>query len=168
MEKEKMNELLITRVFDAPRDLVFKAFTQAEHLSHWWGPVGFKLTVIKLDVRAGGCFHYSMEAINGHKMWGLFDYIEIDAPGRIVFTSSFADEQGNSTPAPFSADFPQKVLNTWTFEEIDGKTTLTLRGGPVNATDVQNKFYDAMRPSMNQGFGATFDQLELYLKKMDN
>lgn len=167
MEKEKVNELVITRVFNAPRQLVFNAFTQAEHLAHWWGPVGFTLKVIKLDVRAGGSFHYSMEAENGYKMWGVFNYIEIQSPDKVVFTSSFADEQGNRISAPFSADFPQKVLNIWTFEEHEGKTTLTLRGGPVDATEAQNKFYEGMHPSMQQGFKGTFDQLAVYLEKMN-
>ncbi|MFY9308052.1 MAG: SRPBCC domain-containing protein [Bacteroidia bacterium] len=167
MTKEKVNELVITREFNAPRQLVFDAFTQAKHLAHWWGPVGFTLKVLKLEVCAGGVFHYSMEAVNGHKMWGLFNYIEIEAPGKIVFTSSFADEYGNSIPAPFSADFPQKVMNVWTFEEQNGKTTLTLRGGPVNPTEAQSRFYEGMHPSMQQGFKGTFDQLESYLEKIN-
>ena len=64
------SEFTITRVFDAPRQLVWDAWTQAERLAEWWGPAGFKLKVAKLDLRPGGTFHYSMVAPNGHEMWG--------------------------------------------------------------------------------------------------
>lgn len=164
--KEKPNELVITRVFNAPKQLVFDAFTKAEHLAHWWGPAGFDLKVLKLDVRAGGCFHYCMEAENGHKMYGLFNYREIQGPDKITFTSSFADETGNSIPAPFSPDFPQHILNMWTFEEENGKTTITLKGYPVDATEAQVKSYEGMHSSMQQGFAGTFEKLETYLKKI--
>lgn len=58
-------EFVISRVFDAPRDLVFKAWTEEERLTHWWGPKGFKLRSCKLDLRPGGFFHYGMQAPNG-------------------------------------------------------------------------------------------------------
>src|ERR1041385_1556257 len=75
-----VKEFVISRVFDAPRDLVWKAFTECEHLMHWWGPKGFKMVSCKMDFRPGGIFHYCLESPDGQKMWGKFIYREIKAP----------------------------------------------------------------------------------------
>lgn len=156
-------ELVIERVINAPRALVWKTFTEADHLKHWWGPVGLQLDVLKLDVRNGGMFHYVMRANNGAEMFGRFDYIEVQAPEKIVFTNSFADATGNHARAPFSGEWPIKVLNTWTFEEKNGKTTLLLRGEPFEATEAEIKRFVQEFPGMNKGFNGTFDQLDAYL-----
>jgi uncharacterized protein YndB with AHSA1/START domain len=156
-------ELVIIRTFNAPRDLVFKVWTEAEHLHHWWGPKGFALGVAKLELRPGGVFHYSMRNDEGHEMWGKFVYREIAAPEKLVYTNSFSDAEGNTVRAPFSNTWPLEILNTLTFTEHDGKTTVTLRGGPINATDEEIKMFESMHESMHQGFGGTFDQLDEYL-----
>jgi len=155
-------ELVIERVINAPRALVWKAFTEANHLKHWWGPVGFELVVLKLDVRNGGVFHYAMKA-GGAEMYGRFDYIDVQAPEKIVFTNSFADADGNHARAPFSSEWPIKVMNNWTFEEKNGKTTLLLRGTPFEATEAEMARFVQEFPGMNKGFGGTFDQLDTYL-----
>ncbi len=160
----RKQELVIQREIKAPKKLVFEAFTQAEHLQHWWGPVGMKLEIISLDVRPNGKFHYKMEAPNGHAMFGILKYLEIQAPDKIVFINAFADEKGNVIKAPFDMDFPLEIKNTWTFEEKDGITTLSLRGNPLEATPAQLEVYAAMTQSMNEGFGKTFDQLDVYIK----
>lgn len=163
---EDGSEMVITRSFEAPRELVFKVWTEAEHLAQWWGPKGMSLRVSTLDLRPGGIFHYSMQSPEGHIMWGKFVYREIVAPEKIVFTNSFSDEEGNTIRAPFSESWPLEVLNTLTLTENEGKTTLTLRGGPLHATEEERKAYQAMFESMKQGFGGTFDQLEEYLAKV--
>lgn len=122
--------LVITRTFDAPRDLVFKMWTETEHLKHWWGPKGFTFGISKLDLRPGGVFHYSMTSPDGHEMWGKFVYREIVAPEKIVFINSFSDEEGNTVRAPFSPTWPLEILNTITFAEHEGKTVITMRGNP--------------------------------------
>ncbi|MES2565612.1 MAG: SRPBCC domain-containing protein [Bacteroidota bacterium] len=163
METKKSNELVITRLLNASQELVFKTFTEAGHLAHWWGPKGMKLEVINLDVRNGGKFHYKMISAEGHEMFGVFHYKEVSPFGKIVFTNGFADKDGNLIRAPFATNFPMEVLNTWTFEEEDGKTRLTLKGIPYNATEEENQFFEAMHAGMNQGFGGTFEQWENYL-----
>lgn len=157
------NELVITRVFNAPRKLVFQAWTEPERLAQWWGPKGFTLEVYKLDLRPGGIFLASQRSPEGHVMWGKFVYKEIVAPEKLVFVNSFSDEEGNTIRAPFSATWPLEILNHLTFDEHDGKTTLTFRGGPINATPEELQTFDGMRPMMQQGFGGTFDQLDAYL-----
>jgi len=72
-------EFVISRVFDAPRELVWKAWTEAPRLAQWWGPKGCTIRVVKLDVRPGGIFHYAMQYKPGHDMWGRFIYREIAA-----------------------------------------------------------------------------------------
>jgi uncharacterized protein YndB with AHSA1/START domain len=82
-----------------------------------------------------------------------------------VFVSSFSDEAGGITRAPFSPTWPIEVLNNLTLTEENGKTTLTLRGGPINPTHEERANFEGMFDSMQQGFGGTFDQLDEYLAK---
>ena len=156
-------ELVISRVFNAPRDLVWKAWTEAERLARWWGPKGFALSVAKLDSRPGGIFLYSIRTPSGQEMWGKFVYLEISAPERIVFISSFADAQGNVTRNPMSATWPPEIINTLTLSEHDGRTTLTLRGGPHHASDEERKTFTDARANVQMGFKGTFEQLDEYL-----
>jgi len=169
-EKEKANqveELVIQRIINAPRKLVFKAFTEASSLAEWWGPKGTELEVLQLDIRPGGLFHYSFQYPNGDMMWGRFAYHEIKSPDLIVFVSSFADEKGNIIRAPFPGlIFPLEVMNRWTFVEQDGKTTITLHAAPYNATEEELNCFINMKASMNSGFNGTFDQLDQYLAKL--
>jgi uncharacterized protein YndB with AHSA1/START domain len=158
------NELIITRTFNAPRKLVYKAFSEAEALAQWWGPKGAKIEVNKLDFKPGGIFHYSMQSPMG-EMWGRFHYMEIVELERIVFTNSFSDKDGNITRAPFSNDFPLEIMNILTLNEQEGKTTVTLKGSPINATEAEINFFTNMFSGMREGFGGTFDQLEEYLAK---
>ena len=163
----KRNEFVFTRVFGAPRKLVFKAWSEATRLAQWWGPKGSDIDIKKLEFRPGGIFHYSM-SFGEQKMWGKFVYREIVEPERIVFISSFADEDGNVIQSPMLHPWPLEILNTVTFTENDGKTTLSLRGRPINATEEEYSKFEEMQKSMEQGFGGTFDQLAEYLQKIND
>ena len=156
---------VITRVFDAPRELVFKAWTERERLMQWFGPKGFTLQVAKMDLRPGGIFHYSMLAPNGQEMWGKFVYREIVAPERIVLINSFSDKDGNITRHPMSPTWPLEMLSTTTLTESNGKTLLTLEWEPWNATEEELQTFDKARPGMDQGWSGTFEQLDNYLAK---
>ncbi|WP_338325814.1 SRPBCC domain-containing protein [Paenibacillus luteus] len=155
--------LVITRVLHAPRELVFKVWSDVEHLNKWWGPTALTIDYAKLDFKPGGKFHDRMVSPEGDEMWGRFVFGEIIAPEKIVFVNSFSDKEGNAVRAAFNEAFPLEIENILTFEEHDGKTTLTLRGGPINATEAEQQFFLEMFDSMKQGFGGTFDQLETYL-----
>jgi len=160
------NKLEITRVLDAPRELVWKAWTDPEALAEWWGPKDFKITVHKLEFKPGGQFHYDMLAHNGFQMWGLFTYKEINEPEKLVFINSFSDKDGNITRAPFfDGKWPLEIQNTMTLTEENGKTTLTLIGGPINANEEEQAAFESNRKSMNQGFAGTFEKLDEYLAK---
>lgn len=157
------DDFVITRTFHAPRELVFKAWSEPGRLAQWWGPKGFVMQATRVDFRPGGVFHYGMASPHGHPMWGRFVYREIVAPERIVFVVSFSDAAGGITRAPFSATWPLEVLNTLTLSEHDGWTTLTLKGGPINATEDERRTFVAGLESMRHGFTGTLDQLATYL-----
>jgi uncharacterized protein YndB with AHSA1/START domain len=156
----------IARTFNAPRTLVWESYTEIEHLSRWWGPAGFTWLKGSVDLRPGGMFHYGMRSPTGQEMWGKFIYREILAPEKIVFVNSFSDKDGNTVRAPFSPQWPLEILNTIVFTEKNGRTTLAMTGMPVNATNEECKLFETMRPSMDQGFKGTLDQLENYLAKL--
>jgi uncharacterized protein YndB with AHSA1/START domain len=155
----------MSRVFDAPRALVFKACTERERLAQWWGPKGFEMLACTLDLRPGGLFHYGLRAPNGTAMWGKWVFREVVAPERLVFVASFSDEEGGETRHPWSAQWPLEVLSTITFAERDGQTTLTFTGIPVNATDEERATFAASHAGMQQGWTGTLDQLAAYLAK---
>jgi uncharacterized protein YndB with AHSA1/START domain len=152
-------DLVVMRIFDASRDLVFKAWTEAERLARWWGPNGFTMLACNIDLRIGGAFHYGMRAPNGHEMWGKWVFREIVAPERLVFIVSFTDKEGNPIRNPFAADWPLEVLSTLTLTEYEGRTTLTMQGAPLNATELERKAFEAGYASMRQGWAGTLDQL---------
>lgn len=154
--------VFLTRVMDAPRDLVWRAWSDAEALAQWWGPKDFPTRVEKLDFRPGGVFHSCMQTPDG-EMWGKFVYREIEPPQRLVFVLSFADAQGNTVRAPFSDTHPLEILSDVTFTEENGKTTILMRGGPWNATEAERQSYQAMLQNVQHGTNATLDQLAQYL-----
>ena len=128
--KSSERELVITRVFDAPRELVWKAWTDPEHLKRWWGPKDFTSPACKIDLRVGGKYLFCMRSPEGKDFWSAGVYREIVEPERIVWTDSFADEKGNPVPAShygMPGDWPEELLVTVTFEEHQGKTKMTLR-----------------------------------------
>ena len=156
-------EFTLTRTFDAPRALVFQAWTQPEHLKRWWGVGGCTIGTCELDLRVGGKFHYCMQMPNGMDLWGIFVYREIAPPERLVFTNSISDPQGNIARHPFSPKWPLEILNTLTLREHAGKTTLSLHGIPINATGEELQAFEGGMIFMEKGFASTFDQLASYL-----
>ena len=145
-------DLEITRVFAAPRELVFKAFTEPERLMRWWGPRPFTSPAARIDLRVGGRYHFCMRSPDGQDFWSTGVYREIVPPERLVYTDSFADEHGNVVPAShygIPGDHPLEMLASLTFEALpNGRTLLTLRqtGVPGNAQAVE-------------GWNSSFDKL---------
>lgn len=124
-QKAGVRPFVITRTFDAPRELVWKAWTERDRMMQWFGPKGFTMSTAKLDLRPGGIFHYCLRSPDGHEMWGKFVYREIVAPERIVLVNSFSDEKGGITRHPMSASWPLEMLSTTTLTEKNGKTTIS-------------------------------------------
>lgn len=153
---------IITRVFDAPRDLVWKTWTEREHMQ-WWGPKGVTIHHAKLDLRPGGMFHYCMRTPDGRDMWGKWVIREVLKPEKLVFINSFSDEAGGLSRHPMSATWPLETLSTITFAAQNDKTQLTIQWLPVNATDAERKTFDEGHESMRGGWTGTLDQLTAYL-----
>ncbi|MDB5907213.1 MAG: polyketide cyclase [Massilia sp.] len=153
----------ITRTFNAPRALVFKTMTETQHLQHWWGPKGCRITVKSHDPRPGGMFHYCMHFPGGVDIWGRFVYREITPTERIVFINGFADAEGKAIANPMSPDWPFEMLNTTTLADQGGKTVLTLLSQPINATDLERANFLEGHASMQGGFGGMYDVYEQYL-----
>jgi uncharacterized protein YndB with AHSA1/START domain len=156
-------EFTISRVLDAPRDLVWKAWTEPERLMQWWSPKGFTTVSCKVDLRVGGTFHYGLRTPDGQDMWGKFIYREIVPPERLVHIVHFSDARGGVTRHPMHATWPLKTLSTITFEAQGKKTLLSVRWVPFEATDEEIRTFTEGRESMKMGWGGTIDQLEAYL-----
>jgi len=157
---------VITHTCDAPQDLVWKAHSELPRLSKWWGPKGLSWLGGTLDFAPGGKFHYGMKMPNGQEMWGRFVYRDIVPQSRIVFVNGFSDREGNFARHPLAPVWPLEVLNVLTLSEEVGRTLLTLRGYPINASAAEVAAFMAAKPSMQQGFGATFQQLDDYLASL--
>jgi len=158
-------QFVFSWTFDAPRESVWKAWTERERLMQWFGPKGFTISTAKLDLRPGGIFHYCMRSPDGKDMWGKFVYREIVAPERIVLVNSFSDEKGGLTRHPMSPTWPLEMLSKTTLAERQGKTVLTLEWSPLNATEAERNTFDSMHAGMNQGWTGTMEQLAEYLAK---
>ena len=158
-------DFVISRTFDAPRDLVWKAFTEPERMKQWWGPKGFTVIASQMDLRPGGTYHYGLRAPDGTQMWGKMVYREIVPPARMVLINSFSDEAGGITRHPMSPNWPLEMYSVFTFEDVGGKTKFTVRWSPHNATEEERKVFAASHDSMRGGWGGTLDQLAAYLPK---
>jgi uncharacterized protein YndB with AHSA1/START domain len=153
------HELVITRIFDAPRELVWKVWTEPEHLMRWWGPKDFTSPTCKIDLRVGGKYLYCMRSPGGQEFWSTGIYREIVPPERLVVTDSFADKDGNVVPASdygLGDDFPLELQVTVTFEEHQGKTKMTLRHAGIPAGQI--------REMTETGWNESFDKLAESLK----
>jgi uncharacterized protein YndB with AHSA1/START domain len=155
-------ELVVTRVFDAPRELVFDAWTRPEHLQRWWAPKGCTTPYCKVDLRPGGIFHFCMRLPEGREIWGRGVFKEVVRPERIVYVDSFADEQGNPVPPSrygMSTEHPSETLVTITFKEQGAGTRLTLR----------HAFPDHVpeRDATRQGWTEMLDRLAELLARKD-
>jgi len=141
--------LVLSRVFDAPCALVYKTWTQPEHLARWWGPRGFTLISYKADVRVGGSYRFGTRSPENTEHWAHGTYREVAPPERLVFTHTW--EHPDGTPK-------HETIITLTFAEQGDKTKLTLRQTlfeSVNARDLHRG-----------GWSSTLDMLGEYLAKL--
>lgn len=145
-----VREIEITRTFDAPRDLVFRAWTQAEHLARWWGPEGFTNPVCESDPRPGGALRIVMRGPDGtdYPMTGVFR--EVVPPERLVIDSTARD--GTGRPA-------LEAVTTVTFVERGGGTELTVRQRAVALVPEAGPMLAGMQAGMNQSLQRLDDDL---------
>lgn len=135
-ESPQTRDLVLSRLYFAPREVVWGAWTQPARLMRWFAPEPFTAAAAKVDLRPGGRFLYCMRSPEGAEYWGQGAYREVVAPERLVYLDTFVDEEGNPVkPEQYglSPDYPAETLVTVTLEDQGSKTLLTLRhaGLPV-------------------------------------
>lgn len=137
-------EVVITRVFDAPRDLVFRAWTDPEHAVHWYGPAGYTTPICEMDVRPGGAYQICMRSPRGSDCWERGVFREVVVPERIVsvYVTTVDDQPG------------VELTSDVTFEDVDGKTRVTVR---------QTFFDSNFTRGAEVGWAQTLDRLTRYL-----
>lgn len=159
------NALIITRIFDAPREFVWKAWTEPEQVMRWWGPKIFTSPSCKIDFRVGGKYLFCMRSESGPEVWqnGIWStgvYKEIAPMEKIIFTDCFADEHGNVVPSTHYGmeGFPLELEVTLTFEEVEGgKTKMTLQHTGLPAQ---------IKKECRTGWNESFDKLDKVLAKV--
>lgn len=161
--KVEGQEFILEREFAAPRGLVFQAFSEAEHLKHWWGPRGWTLTVCHVDFRPGGVWHYCMKCTDenqgefyGFEAWGKAVYEDIVAAEQIVYVDYFSDAEGNNAEG-----MPSTKVTTL-FLEHEGTTKLISRAYYESVEALQT----VLDMGMEQGIRETWDRLSEYLQTL--
>lgn len=159
--------LEMTHFYNAPIIKVFEAFSTSESLQQWWGPKGFAMEVKTYEFEPGGIFHFVLHGPCGYDMWGKWEILEIEAPHLFRFMNSFSNPDGETVKAPevpFGPDWPLEMVIIFKFTEEEGKTRLDFNSYPYHATEASNRVFFENIHNMEQGFGATFEALEQYLK----
>jgi uncharacterized protein YndB with AHSA1/START domain len=149
------DEILLTRYFDAPPDLVWKAWTEPEYVMQWWGPKDYTCPFCKIDLRVGGSYLYCMRSPEGKDFWSTGMFREIVRNKKIVCTDSFSDDKGNVVPATFygmSPDFPSEMVMTVSFDVQAGRTKFTLQHAGIPP--------GGMRDLTRAGWIESLDKLE--------
>lgn len=143
-------EAIITRTFNAPRQLVFDAWTKPEHMPHWWGPRRLTMTVCEIDLRPGGAYRFVLRDTDGDEYGFSGVYQEVVPPERLIYSWGFEGMPG------------AEAHITATFEEHDGKTTLTSRERYPSAEALEQH----LRNGMEEGMNETFERLDEFLATM--
>lgn len=159
-----MKPFVIERVFDVSRERMWEVWTDPKHLVKWWGPKGFTVASLRMDVRVGGTTLYCLKAPDGAELWGRFVYREIRKPERLVWINSFSDPKGGLTRHPWSENWPLEMHTVAEFRAEGKKTRVVITWSPMEgSTDVERRTFDDGRASMNMGWSGTLEQLEAFL-----
>lgn len=163
---------ILTREFNAPKQLVFEAWTQPEHLQHWMFPQkGFTCEYVFADIRVGGSAHHKMIAPDGREMWQLTKYEEINPYDSLVFRQYNSNEAGEILPIsltmPHMPNWPRELRTTVKLEEVAGKTWLQLIWQPIDSSNEEIEAFEASRSQHVNGWGSGFEQLAVYLDTLD-
>ncbi|MBX2868535.1 MAG: SRPBCC domain-containing protein [Acidiferrobacterales bacterium] len=165
----KVEPSVIKRQFNAPRQLVFDAWTKVEHLNHWMFPMqGCTCEFVSADIRDNGSSLHKITMPNGHEMWLYTKYEEVNSPDRLVFLQYMSNQEGEIVHANPVPNWPKDMLATLTFEDIDeNNTQLTFLWEPVDPTEEEIKAFEETRAQHESGWGAGMAQLENYLGSLD-
>lgn len=150
-------ELIMTRIFDAPHELVFEAYSSCEHLKNWWGPKEWPMDECTMDFKEGGTWHYCLRGPNeGDESWGKAIYEEIDKPDKIVYQDFFSDAEGN-----INKEMPGMLI-TVEFIEHEGKTKFF----STTLFDSPETLQKSMEMGVVEGMNSSLDRLEEHLERV--
>ena len=159
LETERM---VITRMFDAPRELVWKAWTDPQYVMQWWGPKGFTAPVCKMDFHVGGKFLCCMRSPDGQEFWNAGEYHEIVPHEKIVSSMYFSDSEGNKVEAAEYGIEHQAIEDAHDvvlFEDLgSGKTKLTFIGNETAE--------DATKSGQAEGWNQILEKIAAVLAGM--
>eukprot|EP00834_Sanchytrium_tribonematis_P007400 NODE_662_length_4925_cov_0.478243.p4 type:complete len:168 gc:universal NODE_662_length_4925_cov_0.478243:2954-2451(-) len=161
--KKEMPKLEITREYTAPRDLLFKCWTEIDRMAKWLAPSGSKVEYKRVEIRPGGTTHYSMVKGNNPKMWGKVEYREISAPEKLVYLQSFADENENVVAHPMAPAWPKRMLITIYFTQLQERSKMEFNYEPFEANESEITAFEKTVENVKQGWNMTFDHLDDYL-----
>ena len=155
---------ILTREYNAPRQLVFEAWTQVEHLKNWMAPFeGFKCEYVSADIKAGGSSLHKMTAPNGFEMYLLTKFEEITPPESLVFRQYNSNEAGDIVPNPQMPNWPKEMRTTINLEEVGSKTKLELIWQPIDPTEEEAEAFESSRSEHSKGWGGGMEMLNTYL-----
>ena len=161
-----MKPFVIERVYDAPRERVWAAWTEAERLKAWFTPAGFTMVRCTMDLRPGGLFHYLLRMPDGQDLWGRWVMREIAKPERLVFVVSFSDPGAGISTHPMNPAWPREMHSTVRFAALGARTKVSVEWLPLEgSTDLEKKAFDDGRDSLKMGWGGTLDHLTGYLAR---
>lgn len=169
LEKESTGKekFIINRTFDAPLDLMFKLWTDPNHLAKWLSPTGTEMKYFRSDIKTGGSSFYTMYGPN-MKLFGRADYIEIKSPDRIVYTQQFCDENEKVIRHPMAPTWPETMLTVITLTpELPQQTRVTITWEAHGSfTSEELDTFIKARGGMTMGWTGSFDKLEDYILKL--
>jgi uncharacterized protein YndB with AHSA1/START domain len=162
---ENAADLNFSRIVDAPRDVLFNIWTDAEHFARWFGPRDVVLPFCRIDPRPGGTLHFCHRLGDGTEVWIKGVYREFVAPERLVFALSFVDASGHAAAPPMIPDWPHAtvIVTTVTFAALDGKTHLTIRQVLEPAEAAAKEPVRRERQGARAGWMETLDRLVAYI-----
>lgn len=164
--QEADSTFTISRVFNAPLQILYDVHTQKEHILNYWGPKGSETEIIEFDFRTGGRLFYCMKMPQG-KSYGQQIYREIVRNTRLTMFTTFCNEKGEAIRHPMSDTWPIYMLNSLDFEAVDeNRSKLTIKGVPYNATAAEHQTFLQGHKSMEGGYGGTLNVLEEYLNTL--
>lgn len=157
-------DYILERMFAAPREQVYRAFSEANHLKHWWGPRGWTVPVCKVDFRPGGVWHYCMKCEDpdqgeffGMESWGKGVYNEIEVPRILSYTDYFSDAEGHIVEGMPPSEIWMEFIDQ------DGSTGIISTARFESAEALKS----VLEMGMEQGIAETWDRLAEYLLAMD-
>lgn len=156
----------VSRVFNAPRELLWKANMEPDRMAKWFASEGTNSFVKNMEFRPGGICHYCQRSLDGHETWGIMTYEAIKPMERLMYIQSFSDAEGNIVAHPMASMWPKYMRSVVVFEDLGkDQSRMTIEWTPHNASAEEKQMFDSARAGMDQGWKGTLDMLEAYLKK---